>query len=195
MDELEYLRRENERLRKALDDKQQVASPRSFLEDHEFITDCCRYAEGILSKQDVKKKYHFDDATWARLGEDEALIEAIELEKVRRVRSGAAKREKSQLLVTKAPDILDSIMSDVSASPKHRIDASKTLDAFAANGSQATPAGDRFQITIVLSADEKIRIDKPIAPGADDGEIIDNTELLPMIAANKEEDGSSGGVI
>jgi len=58
--------------------------PASLIEDHEFIADCARYAEGLFSKQDVKKKHHFDDDTWARLGEDEALLEAIEAEKVRR---------------------------------------------------------------------------------------------------------------
>jgi hypothetical protein len=44
-------------------------------------------------------------------------------------------------------------MLDASASPKHRIDSAKALDAFAANGSEAAPASDRFQITINLGAD------------------------------------------
>jgi hypothetical protein len=47
--------------------------PISLLENHDFIADCARYAEGLLSEQGVKKKHHFDDATWARLGDDEAL--------------------------------------------------------------------------------------------------------------------------
>ena len=29
--------------------------PTSLIENHEFITDCARYAEGLLSEQDVKK--------------------------------------------------------------------------------------------------------------------------------------------
>ena len=32
----------------------------------------------------------------------------------------------------------------------HRVDAAKALDAFAANGPEAKPASDRFQITINL---------------------------------------------
>jgi hypothetical protein len=61
-----------------------IDDPTSLVENHEFITDCARYAEGLLSEQAVKKKHHFDDATWGRLGDDEALIQAIEAEKVSR---------------------------------------------------------------------------------------------------------------
>jgi len=42
--------------------------PLSFIENHDFITDCARYAEGLYSEAAVKKKYHFDDATWEQLG-------------------------------------------------------------------------------------------------------------------------------
>jgi hypothetical protein len=48
---------------------------------HDFIVDCARFAEGILTEKAVKKKYLFDAETWERLGSDEALIEAIEVEK------------------------------------------------------------------------------------------------------------------
>src|SRR5215831_15823013 len=117
------------RLRKALEDKQQVASsPTSLVDNAEFVADCCRYAEGILSKQDVKRKWHFaDDTIWTKLATEETLIEAIELEKTRRVRNGQTKRERSQQLITKAPDVLDEIIMDKSASPRHRVDAIKTL--------------------------------------------------------------------
>jgi len=72
--------------------------PTSLIENHEFITDCARYAEGLLSEQDVKKKYRFDYDTWARLGENDALVEAIEAEKTRRIRNGNTKRERAQKL-------------------------------------------------------------------------------------------------
>ena len=105
------------------------------LEDNqEFVADCASYAEGILSEEAVKKKYRFDDATWEKLGSNEALVEAIEAEKIRRIRNGSTKRESAQQLVVQAPDVLGGIMLDASASPKHRIDAIKALDAFAANG-------------------------------------------------------------
>jgi len=38
---------------------------------HELVVDCARFAEGILSEQQVRKRWHFDDATWAQLGEDD----------------------------------------------------------------------------------------------------------------------------
>ena len=96
------------------------------LEDNqEFVADCCRYAENILSEAAVKKKYRFDEATWEKLGSNDKLVEAIEAEKVRRIRDGSSKRERAQVLVTKAPDVLGGIMLDASASPKHRIDSPK----------------------------------------------------------------------
>jgi hypothetical protein len=144
--------------------------PTSILENHEFVVDCARYAEGLLSEKEVKKKHHFDDDTWARLGEDEALIEAIEAEKVRRIRDGSTKRERAQQLVVKAPDVLGDIMLDASASPKHRIDASKTLDQFAGNGAEAARASERFVITINLGADHVEHYDKSIAINPNDTE-------------------------
>ena len=170
--------------------------PTSLIEDSEFITDCARYAEGLLSEKDVKKRHHFDEATWERLGENDTLIERIEAEKLRRIRNGSTKRERAQKLVAQAPGVLGDIMLDGNASPKHRIDASKTLDAFAANGPEATAAADRFIITINLGSDVE-RYNKSIAINANDVDPNDiDTKpqaLLPMIAAkNKSRDGSDG---
>jgi hypothetical protein len=58
-------------------------------ENHEFVTDPCRYAEKILTEEQVKKKYHFDEDTWESLGSNDALVRAIEDEKIRRIRTGA----------------------------------------------------------------------------------------------------------
>jgi hypothetical protein len=169
--------------------------PTSLTENHEFITDCARYAEGLLSEKEVKKKHHFDDATWESLGNNEKLIEAIEAEKVRRIRNGSTKRERAQQLVVQAPGVLGDIMLDASASPKHRIDSAKALDAFAANGPEAAPASDRFQIIINLG-DEVLHFDKSIAvaPNDVDPNDTDTTPqgLLPIIAANKRKDDGSG---
>jgi hypothetical protein len=73
--------------------------PAHLEDDLEFVADCARYAEGILSEEAVKKKHHFDDDTWEKLGNNEALIEAIEAEKIRRIRNGSTKRERAQQLV------------------------------------------------------------------------------------------------
>jgi hypothetical protein len=161
--------------------------PTSLIENHEFIADCARYSEGLLTEKEVKKKHHFDDATWERLGSDDALVEAIEGEKLRRIRNGSTKRERAQQLVAQAPGVLGGIMLDASASPKHRIDASKTLDAFAANGPEAAPAADRFVITINLG-DEVLHFDKSIAIDANDGDTDTTTQrLLPI--TKKKDDG------
>jgi hypothetical protein len=108
--------------------------PAHLEDDHELIENLARYAEGLLSKEAVKKKHRLPDSVWENLGGDDALVEKIEDEKRRRIRNGQAKREKSQQLVVKAPDVLSGIMLDASASPKHRIDSAKVLDQFAANG-------------------------------------------------------------
>jgi hypothetical protein len=156
----------------------------------ELIVDCARYSEGLLTEKEVKKKHCFDDATWERLGQDDALVEAIEAEKLRRVRSGLAKRELAQKHVVKAPDVLNTIMLDPAASPKHRIDSAKVLDQFAANGLEAAPAADRFVITINLGADV-LKFDKSIAIDPNDVDPNDtNTKMLPIIAAKKKDDGN-----
>jgi hypothetical protein len=164
MDELEHLRKENERLRKALDAKQQVsvASP-SLINNHELLEDLARYQEGLYTQQQVKKRWRevIDEKTWNELGSDDALVEAIEARRVQRIRSGAFKRERAQQHITKAPDILEKIMSDDDANERHRIDAAKVLDSLADPGPQSTPPADRFIITIDLTADAKLRSAEP----------------------------------
>jgi len=165
----------------------------TLLTNTEFLADMARFAETILSEADVRKRHYLNDNDWERLGSDERLIRAIEDEKIRRVRNGAHAREKAQQVFVKAPDVLDEILSDKSASPRHKIESSRELRAIAAVGPEATPTAERFVITINLGEDHKLIIDKPIRPTAhDDGEVIEQ-ELLPMIAANKRKDGGDGG--
>ena len=71
----------------------------------ELIVNCCQFAENILTEQQVRKKYRFDEAAWEALGTNDELVEKIEAEKIRRIRDGSSKREKSQQLITKAPGI------------------------------------------------------------------------------------------
>jgi hypothetical protein len=126
--------------------------PVSLADNQEFISDMCRFQEGIVTEKAIRKKYRVAESAWEALALDDELVRAIESESVRRIRDGSSKREKSQQLITKAPDILDSIASDVSASPRHRVDAIKTLDGMAAVGPQGVPAADRFIISIVLNS-------------------------------------------
>ena len=163
--------------------------------DDSFISDCCRFSEGILSEAAVKHRWRkvVSETDWATMGSNDELVEAIEREKIRRMRNGQTAREKAQLHAIKAPDILDRIMTDESISPRHKIEASREIRAIAATGQDAVPTSERFIITINLGED-RLLIDKPIACGRldDNGNIIDDTaprELLPMIASKREDNG------
>jgi hypothetical protein len=91
----------------------------------------------------------------------------------------------------KGPDILDSIASDVSASPRHRVDAIKVLDTFAANGPQGVPAADRFLIQINLGSDSLVfnKSIRPLEPGEIDPDDTDTAPMIAAITAKKEDDG------
>ena len=162
--------------------------PTSILENHGFIVDCARFAEGLLSEKEVKRKHHFDDATWARLGEDDVLVEAIEAEKVRRIRNGATARERAQRLFAETPDVLGDILHGDGVSPRHKIESARELRQIADNGPQATPAADRFIIHIDLGADQKLTIDKPRKPGLDDDKVIEGTTSQAAITDKTEDD-------
>ena len=144
--------------------------PTALLDDHDFVVDFCRFSEGLLDEKFLRKKYRcFNDDDWARLGESDELVSAIEAEKLRRIRDGSTKRELAQKHIVRGPDVLNSIMMDSGASPKHRIDASKTLDQFAANGPDAAAADStRFIIQINLGDDHVERYNKSRAIDADD---------------------------
>src|SRR5262245_37375393 len=128
---------------------------RSLLDNFELITDLARYAEGLFTRDQVKKKWRklISDEMWDTLEHDDALVDAIEAEKVRRVRDGSFKRERAQQHITKGPDILESIMSDPKQSAKHRIDSAKALDQFAGNTPDAAEQPDRIIIRIDMGAD------------------------------------------
>jgi hypothetical protein len=192
-----------------------MADITNIADDHSFVSDCCRFLEGLIPESAMRRKYSsLSDKDWEILGDDEVLCAAVELERLRRIRDGSAKRESAQHHVVKAPDILNGIMADVKASPKHRIDSAKALDMLAANSPTHAPASDseRFTISIILSADEKLVVDKQrgkIDPN--DGTIVDvkpqprrapipehetddtaPQELLPLFAASKRRDGGNG---
>src|SRR6516162_2906478 len=185
--ELEHLRKEVERLQKALNDRQQVsvASP-ALINNHELIEDLARYQEGLWTQQQVKKRWRelIDEKTWNELGSDDELVRAIEIRRVQRVRSGAYKRERAQQHIVKAPDILEKIMSDDNANARHRVDSIKALDALADPGPQATPPADKFIITIDLTADAKLR---SAEPDPKDIIVIDATQAAAITDKTEDE--------
>jgi hypothetical protein len=121
----------------------------------ELIEDLCRYSEGILTEKQVRQRWHLaNDEVWSSLGTDDSFVERVELEKTRRIRSGATKRELAQLRVVAAPDVLSGILMDPKASARHRIDASKALDDLAGFAPQRPGVEqDRVIIKIDMGAD------------------------------------------
>src|SRR5215470_2520267 len=130
------------------------APDRSLLDNFELIQDLARYGEGLFTREQVKRRWKnlITTEMWETLGSNNALVDAIEAEKVRRIRDGSAKREKAQQHVVAAPDVLNGIMTDPKQSAKHRIDSAKALDHFAGN-TPNTVEQDRIIIRIDMGAD------------------------------------------
>jgi hypothetical protein len=169
-------------------------SPASLMEDISFIQDMARFGEGSMSERRIRKKWGFTDATWDQLGENEDLIEAIELEKERRVRGGQAARDLAAQAFVGAPRVLDTILRDDTAPPRVRIESAKELRQIAVPPQEAAAAAaERFTITIVLNSDvEHYSKSRAIdANDVDPGHV--DTAALAAITANKPTDSSSDG--
>jgi len=170
--------------------------------DEEFnaqlVQDLARFSEGLVTEKDIRRRYQFDESTWTALGENEALFAAIEDEKTRRIRNGQQKRERSQKLVTQAPDVLGEILCSKEANPRHRIDAARALDDFSVDKPEAAAATDRFHIVINLGSDT-LTFDKsirPLLPGETDpddiGPDIDSKPHLAALTVKKVTENGGG---
>src|SRR5215468_8814356 len=168
---------------------------KTFRENDELVSDLARFSEGILTEKQVRKKWHlFDESAWVAIGEDDLMVEMVEAEQVRRIRNGAAKREKAQLHVVAAPDVLSEILKDPKANARHRIDASKALDDLAGFAPQRPGVEqDRVVIRIDLSADTKdpadvLTFEASARPVDAEGKFIDTTsQQRPSIIAAREQ--------
>jgi hypothetical protein len=175
-----------------------VSPTASFIDNDAFISDMARFSTGDLSEKVIRKRYNLPEDTWTKLAEDENLVSKIEAETLRRMRSGETKRERAQQYVTEVPRVMNDILMNASASPRHRIDAGKTLNDLAANPSQNSPDNSRFCITIVLNADgsnspaDTIHFDKPIKVGVEDDTGTAPQDLVAIVAANKSTEGGGG---
>jgi hypothetical protein len=111
------------------------------------------------------------------------------------MRAGTSKRELAQKHILRGPAVLASVMDDPQVSPRHRVDAIKVLDDFAANGPQATPAEARFIIQINMGADHIENYSKAIKVDPLDEDPFNPTppEVLSAIAAKKNQGGGNGG--
>ena len=125
------------------------------------MDDLTCFAEGIYTESAVRKKWRLSEETWELLGTDDELVRAIEEAKIRRVRSGAAKRERAQQHIVRGPDVLAAIMDDPRANHRHKVDAIKTLDAIADNGPKTAAGEEKFYIRIDMGADLRARGQEP----------------------------------
>jgi len=209
MTELERLREEVAQLRKALAERSTPSVPGFVVDDapnlptlrndFEFVLTLTRFSEGLTSESAVRKLYRLTEADWELLGKDDELVRAIDAEKIRRVRDGSFKREKSQQHVTRAPDVLAGIMDDPKQSAKHRIDSAKVLDSFSGNGPKDAPEQDRIVIRIDMGADTRVKgepsdpahvvtIDATVRPqSSDDTKVIDSWDAPKQLELNQEE--------
>jgi hypothetical protein len=164
------------------------------IEDDELIENLARFADGTLTEADVKARHHLSNEDWAAMGESDKLVELVEACKLRRIRTGATKRERAQNEIVDAPPILAGIMRDPNANERHRIDSIKVLDGLASNGAEAAAAGARFEIFIDLGGDHIEHYSKSIEVNVDDTDpdSIDTTNVIAAITMDKPRDDGGG---
>lgn len=122
------------------------------INNHNFLTDACRFSEGLLTQDQVIKKYRLSDADLKLLENDEPLIAAIEAEKTKRIRCGDTARERAQVLYAEVPNRLGDFLRDPTVSPRHAIESAKEIRAIAANaGDIISPAAAAERFTIVIN--------------------------------------------
>jgi hypothetical protein len=90
-----------------------------------------------------------------KLTENKTLIAAVRSEARRRISSGARTKEAATQRLTKAPAILDSLMSSDKIPVRGRVDSIRELRAISAGTGDESPAeaASLFQITFNLNTD------------------------------------------
>ena len=74
---------------------------------HQFVVDCTRAGEGLLSDKELQEKYELSPADWQNITKDMALGRAVRAERERRMLNGTAARKSACRHFVKAPGILD----------------------------------------------------------------------------------------
>jgi len=131
-----------------------------------FVIDCTRAAEELIDDKVLQEVYEISPEELAKTANNVTLGRAIREEGRRRVRNGLAAREAAQQSFVKSPKILDTIMSDGRASPRHRIEAAREIRAVAIGGAgDESPASsaERFIITFNMGSDVE-RIEQIVEP-------------------------------
>ena len=85
------------------------STPIDLLSDagRQFVVDCTRAGEGLLTDSDLQSKYELSPLDWRNITKDAALMRAIQAERERRVLNGTAVREMAAKHLVKGPGVLE----------------------------------------------------------------------------------------
>jgi hypothetical protein len=122
-------------------------------EGREFVADCVRAGEGLITDAELREKYEIAANVWKGITKNKTLVQAIRTESERRVRTGVAAQEAAAKHYAKAPNYLNDLMVDPKTHPKFRIESAKELRATAiGNDNGGASNVDKFVININLGA-------------------------------------------
>src|SRR5262245_9617103 len=136
-----------------------------------LVTDLARNKEQLFSDAQVIEKYDITPDDWTAITQSKAIRLLVNAEHERRTLRGIAAQEAAAKIFMDSPTVMGEILNDKSASPRHRIEASKELRATAHPGDEKPgDTSDRYVITINLGKDES---------GKDEKIVIDSGPLPP----------------
>jgi hypothetical protein len=133
-------------------------------EGRDFVTDCVRAGEGLISDAEIRDKYEIADDAWKGITKNAALIRAVRAESERRTRTGLAAQEAAAKHYAGAPKILNELMTDKATHPKFRIESARELRTVAIGdgNKDGAPNAEKFVININLGRGVE-RYEKTIA--------------------------------
>ena len=68
---------------------------------HQFVIDCTRAGEGLITDKELQEKYELSPADWQNITKDMALGRAVRAERERRMLDGTAARESQARILSK----------------------------------------------------------------------------------------------
>jgi hypothetical protein len=92
---------------------------------HQFVVDCTRAGEGLLTDNDLRDKYELSDKNWEKSPKTLRSYVPFEPRANGAFRNGTAARESAAKIFVRAPQVLGDILDDKSASPRHRIESAR----------------------------------------------------------------------
>jgi hypothetical protein len=155
----------------------------------QFAIDCVRFIEGILTEEQLRKKFGLlTDAQWRELSDIEPLQLLIGRIKEERIRDGTAQREKASLRWNSAIDVIDSIVRDPTTPVRARIDGARELRACSTGTEDNKPdARERFTIHINFGS-YKLHRDAELKPiRAEERSPIRTEEREPLTIEHEDD--------